>query len=329
MRVLGADDVRKALPMPVAIEAMRQAFSALSAGHAVMPQRIHMDIERHQGISLLMPAYINDAVGEALALKVVSLFPGNAARGLAMIQAGVLVLDPHTGRPVALMEGASLTAIRTAAACGAATDILARPESHVAAIFGAGVQARTQLQAICCVRPIETAWIYDNQPGRAETLVAELAGRDGICADLRPATAPAEALAEADVVCTATTAAEAVFDDADVRDGTHINAVGSFKPHMREIPPETVMRALVVVDSRPDALEEAGDIIQPINDGLITADHIHAELGELVLGHKPGRTSPEQITLFKSVGVAVQEAAAARAALMTAQQAGLGTVVPW
>lgn len=329
MRVLGAADVRKALPMPVAIEAMRQAFAALSAGHAVMPQRIHMDIERHQGVSLIMPAYINDAVGEALALKVVSLFPGNAARGLAMIQAGVLVLDPHTGRPVALMEGASLTAIRTAAVCGAATDIMARPESKVMAIFGAGAQGRTMLRAICCVRPIETAWIYDSQPGRAEMLIAELAGRDGICPDLRPAATPAEALAEADVVCTATTAAEPVFDDADVRDGTHINAVGSFRPHMREIPPETVVRALVVVDSRPDAMEEAGDLIQPINAGLITADHIHAELGELFLGNKPGRTSPEQITLFKSVGVAVQEAAAARAALMTAQQAGLGTVVPW
>lgn len=329
MRILGAADVRKALPMPVAIEAMRQAFAGLSAGHVVMPQRIHMDIERHQGVSLIMPAYINDAVGEALALKVVSLYPGNPARGLAMIQAAVLVLDPHTGRPVAMMEGASLTAIRTAAVCGAATDILARPDSTVVSIFGAGAQGRTQLRAICSVRPIETAWIYDPQPGRAEMLIEELAGRDGICPDLRPARTPAEALAEADVVCTATTAKTPVFDDVDVREGTHINAIGSFQTHTREVPAETVVRALVIVDSRHDALEEAGDLIQPINDGLITADHIHAELGELVRGTKPGRTSLDQITFFKSVGVAVQEAAAARVALMNAEQAGLGLVVPW
>jgi ornithine cyclodeaminase len=329
MRILSAADVRKALPIPAAIEAMRQAFASLSAGRVIMPKRIHIDIQRHQGISLLMPAYIDDAVGEALALKVVSLFPGNAACGLAMLQAVVLVLDPHTGQPMALMEGATLTAIRTAAACGLATDILSRPESKVLAIFGAGVQARAQLQAMCCVRPIETAWIYDPQPGRAETLIAELAGRDGVCADLRLAADSAEALAEADIVCTATTAVKPVFEDADLHKGAHINAIGSYQPHVSEIPPQTVVRALVVVDSRQAALDEAGDIIQPINDGLIDAEHIHAELGELVLGRKHGRRSARQITLFKTVGVAVQEAAAARAALMTAEQAGLGTVVPW
>ncbi len=329
MRILSAADVRKALPIPVAIEAMRQAFASLSEGRVIMPQRIHMDIQRHQGITLLMPAYINDAGGEALALKVVSLFPNNAARGLAMLQAVVLVFDPHTGRPAALMEGATLTAIRTAAACGLATDLLARPESKVVAVFGAGVQARAQLQAMCCVRSIETAWIYDPIPGRAETLIAELAGRDGVCADLRLAGDSTEALAYADIVCTATTAVNPVFEDADVRKGTHINAIGSYQPHVSEIPPQTVARSLVIVDSRQAALDEAGDLIQPISAGLIDAGHIHAELGELVLGHKHGRRSAKQITLFKSVGVAVQEAAAARAALLTAEQVGLGTVVPW
>jgi ornithine cyclodeaminase len=329
MRILSGADVRKALPMPAAIEAMRHAFASLSGGHVVMPQRIHMAIYRHQGVSLLMPAYIDDAVGEALALKVVSLFPGNAARGLAMLQAVVLVFDPQTGRPVALMEGATLTAIRTAAACGLATDFLARPESKVLAVFGAGVQARAQLQAMCCVRPIKTAWIYDPLPGRAETLIAEQAGRDGVCADLRLAADSAEALAEADIVCTATTAVNPVFEDADLRKGTHINAIGSYQPHVSEIPPQTVARALVVVDSRQAAFDEAGDIIQPISDGLIDAGHIHAELGELILGEKHARKSARQITLFKSVGLAVQEAAAAHAAMMTAEQADLGTVVPW
>jgi ornithine cyclodeaminase len=329
MRILSGADVRKALPMPVAIEAMRHAFASLSGGHIVMPQRIHMSIYRHQGVSLLMPAYIDDEAGEALALKVVSLFPGNAARGLPMLQAAVMVFDPQTGRPVALMEGATLTAIRTAAACGLATEILARPESKVVAIFGAGVQARAQLQAMCCVRPIKTAWVYDPIPGRAETMIAELAGRNGVCADLRPAADATEALAQADIVCTATTASRPVFEDADLRKGTHINAIGSYQPHVREIPAQTVARALVIVDSRQAAFDEAGDIIQPITDGLIDAGHIHAELGELVLGEKHGRKSAKQITLFKSVGVAVQEAAAAHAALITAEQADIGTVVPW
>lgn len=329
MLVLDAADVRRALPMADAIEAMKGAFAALSSGRAVVPERIRLDVEPHGGVSLIMPAFVDDEGGGALAVKVVSLFDHNRERGLPRIQAAVLALEADTGRPVALLEGATLTAIRTGAASGAATDLMARPDSRTAAILGAGVQGRMQLEAVCTVRPIETVWVYDPAAGAVQALVDEMAGQGPIPADLRPAADPREALAEADVVCAATTSATPVFADADLKPGAHVNAVGSYQPHVQEVPAETVVRARVVVDSRRAALAETGDLIQPIRARFITADHIQADLGELVLGKAKGRTSDDEITLFKAVGVAVQDAACARAALARAEQLGFGQTVRW
>ncbi|MFW6163451.1 MAG: ornithine cyclodeaminase family protein [Planctomycetota bacterium] len=329
MLVLSAEDVRQALPMAMAIEAMKRAFAALSDGRAVVPPRAHVPVEAHDGVSLVMPALVADADGEALAVKVVSLFDGNPERGLARIQVAVLAFDPETGRPLALLEGATLTALRTGAASGAATDLLARPDSRAVGVLGAGAQARTQLEAVCTVRHIETVRVYDPRPGAAEAFRAEMAGHGPVPADVRAAPSPREAVAEADILCAATTAREPAFDDADLPPGTHINAIGSYQPDVQELPAATVARALVIVDSREAALEETGDLIQPIRQGLFGPDHIHAELGELVLGRASGRTSPEQLTVFKSVGVAVQDAAAARAALSEARRLGLGQTVRW
>jgi alanine dehydrogenase len=387
MLVLGAADVKRALPMRAAVEAMKQAFAALSAGKAEVPLRTGLPIEAHAGVTLVMPAFVEDAQGESLAVKVVSLFERNARRGLPRIQAAVLVLEPETGRPLALLEGAALTAIRTGAASGAATELLACPPkesgqgrgagscgfevpesgfsrpgvgshesgvsprvplspapcsltpdpsalqgsrpSRTAAIFGAGVQARTQLEAVCTVCRIEAVWVYDPIPAVVERFVAEMAGRGPIPPDVHPAANPQQAVREADVICTATTSGVPVFSDADLKPGVHINAVGSYQPDVQEIPAETVVRALLVVDSRAAALAEAGDLIRPIRQGLIGPEHVHAELGELVLGRKAGRTSTEQITLFKTVGVAVQDATCARLALERAEQSGLGQQVDW
>lgn len=276
-----------------------------------------------------MPVFMHDEEGEALAVKVVSVFPRNSQEGLPSLHAAVLVLDARTGRVMALLEGGALTAIRTGAASGAATDLLARPGSKVAAIFGAGVQARTQLEAICTVRMIQTVWVYDPIPARVEDFIAEMAGQEPISKDLRAAANPQQAVADADVVCTATTSLTPVFADADLKPGVHINGVGSYTPEMQEIPTETVARALVVVDSREAALAEAGDLIQPIQQGIISGEHIHAELGEIVLGRKQGRTHSEQVTFFKSVGVAVQDAVASRLAMQNAQALGLGQQVNW
>jgi ornithine cyclodeaminase len=331
MLILNASDVRTALPMPSAIDAMKQAFAAFSDGKAVVPPRIHLPIARHSGISLIMPSFVDAAATskQTLAVKVVSLFDGNQARGLARIQAAVLVFEPDTGRPIALLDGAMLTAIRTAAASGAATDLLARRDCRTVALFGAGVQAITHLFAMCSVRPIERIFVCGRTPSKVATLIAEFSGRPAITAELIAADSPQQALADADIVCCTTTSKTPIFDDADLKPGVHMNAVGSYTPQAREVPPETVRRALVVVDSRHAAWEEAGDLIQPMQAGLIGREHIHAELGELVVGRKAGRADDRQITFFKSVGLAVQDAVAARVALENAARMKLGQEVAW
>lgn len=331
MLILNAADVRQALPMPLAVDAMKQAFAAFSEGKALVPPRIHLPIAPHSGISLIMPSFVDAATTseQALAVKVVSLFDGNLARGLARIQAAVVVLEPDTGRPIALLDGAMLTALRTAAASGAATDLLARRDCRTVALFGAGVQAITHLFAMCAVRPIERILICGRTPSKVAALIAEFAGRPAIPVELIAVNSPQQAVRDADIICCTTTSKTPIFDDADLKPGVHINAVGSFAPQAREVPPETVCRSLVVVDSRHAAWEEAGDLIQPMQAELIGRDHIHAELGELVLGRKSGRTDDRQITFFKSVGLAVQDAVAARVALENAAKEKLGQEVAW
>jgi ornithine cyclodeaminase len=324
MLILNAAEVRAALPMAQAIQAMKSAFTALRDGRAQVPLRTQLPIPPHEAVSLFMPAFVDDESGQALAVKVVSVFPHNPQMGLPLIHAAVMVLEAGTGRPLALMEGGSLTAIRTGAASGAATDLLARPDSRIAAIFGAGVQARTQLEAVCTVRSIQTAWIFDPNTDKARALVAELAGKGIIPEDLRLAKSPRQAVAEADVICTATTSVTPVFDDEDLKPGAHINGVGSYTPEMQEVPGATVARARVVVDEREAALAEAGDLIQPIQQGLIASSDIYATLGAVASGARPGRLAEKEITFFKSVGNAVQDAAAARLALANALRDNLG-----
>ncbi|MBC8353638.1 MAG: hypothetical protein H8E66_16690 [Planctomycetes bacterium] len=329
MLILNAEDVRRALPMRDAIEAMKQAFAALSANRTIVPARIHMDLDRNEGVSLFMPAYVDDDDPEqqALTIKAVSLFDHNQSHGLARIQAAVLVLDPTTGCPIAMFEGATLTGIRTAAASGAATDLLAREDSRKLAVFGAGVQARTHVEAVCAVRDIEEIAVYGPTLPKVERLIEEMRCR--VNGRLYAAASQEDAARDADIICATTTSSTPIFEDVDVQPGTHINAVGSYKPVNREIPAETVIRSLVVVDSREAAWEEAGDLIQPLEAGQITRNHIHAELGEIVLGEKTGRSSSEQITFFKSVGIAVQDAFAAKAALANAKASGIGQTVDW
>lgn len=320
VRILTRQDIQKALPMPQAIEAVRDAFIQLSAGQAEVPLRTALDVARHNGVTLFMPAYLS--VDDQMALKIVSVYDDNPNRGLPLIHALVVVVDAKTGAPAAILDGTYLTALRTGAASGAATEVLARPDARVAAIFGAGVQGRTQLEAVCAVRSIEEAWIYDVDLERAARYADEMAKRLDL--DVRLARMPAQAVRPADVICTATTSSSPVFDDADIQPGTHINAIGAYTPEMQEIPPQTVLRAKVVIDDHEAALAEAGDLLIPIDRGLMTSEHISAELGEVVAGDKLGRESPEEITLFKSVGVAVQDVAAAAAVLEASQALGLG-----
>ena len=327
MLILNADEVRQALPMRQAISAMKDAFASLSNGTAVVPLRTRVPIPDHNALSLFMPAYVKSDSGEALAIKVVSLYPGNPGRGLAYIQAAVLVLESDTGRTIALLEGSALTAIRTGAGSGAAIDMLARKDSKVVAVFGAGVQGRTQLEAACAVRNIETVFILNPTPDKARAFAEEMAGRNFIPIDIRVAKTAREAVENADIVCTATTSSVPVFDDHDIKPGTHISAVGAYTPQMQEVPVETVARARVVVDSYVTVVEEAGDIVRAIQAGAFKETDIHAEIGEIILGSKAGRGSEDEITFFKSVGNAVQDAAAAQLALQNARRMHLGKEV--
>lgn len=327
MLILNETEVRQALPMKDAIAAMEDAFAALSDGTAVVPLRTRLPIPSRDAISLFMPAYMKKDSTEALAVKVASLYPSNPARGLAYIQAAVLVFDAETGRAIALLEGSSLTAIRTGAGSGAAIDLLARKDSKVVAIFGAGPQGKTQLEAACSARTIETAFIYNPTTAKAESFAKEMAGLGNIPKDIRVAKTPKEAIENADIICTATGSTKPVFEDKDVKAGTHISAIGAYTPEMQELPIETVARSRIVVDSRATVTKEAGDIVKAMKAGLINEWNIHAELGEIVLGRKLGRQSDDEITFFKSVGNAVQDAAAAQVALKNAHAMKLGVEV--
>ena len=325
LRILSAEDVRKALPMATAIEAMKQAFGQYSAGRAIVPLRVRLEGASENSAALFMPAVLRDT-GE-MAVKVVTVYPTNLALGLPTIHALVLALDAQSGRPLALLEGASLTAIRTGAASGAATDLLARSDARTLAIFGSGAQARTQLEAVCTVRSIERAWIFSLDLPGANAMVEQMAGKGPVPDSLVIAATAGQAVAEADVICTATTSSTPVFDGADLRPGTHINAIGAFTPTMQEVDSTSVRRAVVFVDSREAAWAEAGDLIIPMQRGEISADKVKGELGEVVNKTILGRESPAQITLFKSVGLAVQDAVAAGRALAEAQRTGIGSTI--
>jgi ornithine cyclodeaminase len=327
MLILTADEVYKALPMNEAIEAMKKAYASLSDGTAVVPLRTRLPIPNSEALSLFMPAFVNSQDGNALAIKIVSLFPTNPARGIAYIQAAVLVFDSETGRAIALLEGSSLTAIRTGAASGAAIDLLARVDGKTVAVFGAGAQGRTQLEAACTTRRIETAFVFDSTPDKARTLAEEMSSKSGITKDIRVAGSAREAIENADIICTATTSTKPVFDDKDLKEGIHISAVGSYTPQMQEVPAETLQRAKIFVDSRAASLEEAGDLIQPMHAGLFDESHICGELGEVVLGRILGRQSQDEVTYFKSVGIAVQDAMAAQVALNNAHKMNIGKEV--
>ncbi|HEX9373261.1 MAG TPA: ornithine cyclodeaminase [Roseiflexaceae bacterium] len=324
MLILSAADVRQAAPMPAAIDAVAAAFAQLSTGAATVPLRVPIAQPQHDAHTFFMPAHL--AGSGALGLKVVSVFPHNQAlHGLPSIHALVVLLDAETGRPVAAMDGTYLTALRTGAASGAATRALARPGARVLALFGAGAQAPAQALAVCAVRQIERVWVVNRGRARAEALLATLQAT-GLAAELRIADSPAAALAAADVVCCATSAATPLFADGDLRPGTHINGVGSFTPAMAEVPPETVGRARVVVDQRAAAWAEAGDLIQARAAGQLDEGRV-AELGEVIAGRAPGRSDADQITFFKSVGNAVQDLAVGQLALAEARRLRLGVEV--
>ena len=301
--------------MPAAIDAVAAAYAQLAAGKATMPLRSRFHTPN--GVTLLMPAHLHES--DDFAVKIVSVYEGNPTLDLPTVTATVLVLDPLTGIPRALMEGDRLTALRTGAAGGVAARHLARTDATVVALFGAGAQARAHLEAVTAVRSIERILIVDPVAGAARGLAEEIA-RWPEAPEVIVDDSPRKAVSQADIVLAATTTMTPLFDGRDLKPGTHVTGVGSFKSDMQEIDAATIARARVVVDQREAAMAEAGDII-------LGKAVIDAEIGEIVNGTRPGRQNDDEITFFKSVGLAVQDAATAAAALRAAEEKGLGTVI--
>lgn len=322
LRILSAEDVRKALPMDQAIEAMRGAFGQLSANQADVPLRTRLQTDK--GLMLFMPAFLRES--RELGFKMVSIWRDNPSHGLPAIVALVTAIDPDTGEPRAIINGEALTALRTGAGGGLATDLLARPDARKVAVFGSGVQARAQLEAACAVRPIEEVRIFGRTPSSVEIFAQEVAAWPDAPA-VSVAGSRKQAVEGADIIITATTSEKPVFDGRDIAPGAHITGVGSYAPHMQEVDEITVQRSKIVVDSVQSCLAEAGDLIIALDKNVITKLDIHGELGAIVNGDIPGRESRDEITFFKSVGVAVQDAAAAAAILRQAEAQGLGTIV--
>jgi ornithine cyclodeaminase/alanine dehydrogenase-like protein (mu-crystallin family) len=317
MLVLTGAEIETLLDLDALIDALAPAMADLSAGHASVPQRVAALTP--DGLLGAMPGYVPSS--GMLMSKLVTLFPGNVA--LPTHQAVILAFDPKTGAPTALLDGTSITALRTAAGSALSTRLLARPDAETLAILGTGVQARSHARAVSRVRPIRRIRIASRDPARAKALAAELA----TTLPTEPAESYQDALAGADIVCATTHASEPVVRREWLHPGAHVTSVG-YNPTGRELDDATVAEALVCVESRSAVLAPfpagSNDLLEPIRDGLITAEHIHAELGELVLGVKPGRTTPDQLTVYKSVGVAVQDAAATALVLAAARGRGVG-----
>lgn len=320
MLVLSSNDLEKILSMREVIKAMEKAFLELYKGTAKVPLRTIINIDKHKGIMLYMPCYLEE--NDALAIKVVSVYEENLKKGLPTIFAAVLVNDPETGKPLAIMEGGYLTAMRTGATSGVATKYLARNDSRIVGIIGAGVQARTQLWAVYEIRPIERVFVYDISMERAKSFADYMSKKLGI--EIIIAKSPEEVVNNSDILILATTAKQPVIDGDWVKAGTHINSIGWVGPGGRELDSKTVKKAKVVVDSKEAVLKESGDIIIPIKEGTIDEGHIYAELAEIVSGAKKGRTSDEDITLFKSVGLAIEDAIIAKLAYEEAVKKGIG-----
>ena len=326
MRILTRADVQHALSMKDAIAIVRDAFAQLSSGQATVPLRVSVPIEKHDGVTLFMPAYLR--ASDALAVKIVSVHNRNPAKGLPLIHALVVVIDAATGKPLAAMEGGYLTALRTGAASGVSIDLLARRDARVATIFGAGAQGRTQLLAAAAVRQLERVYVVDAARAQTDKLIQEMRGQPGVPGDLRAAASLSEAVRDADIICTATTSTRPVFNGNDLKSGVHISAIGAYTPQMQEIDETTLKRAnKIVIDHREGALAEAGDLLIALKSGAIKESDIYAEIGEIAAGKKPGRERDDEITFFKSVGNAGQDASVARAIYDAAVRENFGTEV--
>ena len=306
--ILNHDEVVEFLPMKECIPLMREALLKLAAGEVYQPLRTIVRPPDAAGVMGLMPSYVGGEQA-AYGLKTVCIFPANPAKGKDAHQGAVLLFSAETGELLALMNASAITAIRTAAVSGVATDLLAREDASELAIVGAGVQARTHLRAMSEVRSIKRCRVVSRNPEHARLFAEEMGARVEFA--IEPVESVAAAVDGADLIATVTNAKEPVLRREWISAGAHLNVVGSSTPHAREVDTETIAASALFVDRRESTLNEAGDYLFAMREGAIGPEHIRAELGEVLTGFKPGRTSLEEITLFKSLGLAVEDLAAA------------------
>jgi len=325
MLLLSREDVQSLLTMKDAIDAVEEAFRQFALGNVKMPAKSTISVEQNNGVIWAMPAYIAGDMN-ALGQKIVTTYPENPTRhNLPTTLATVELLDHETGECLAIMDGTFLTAIRTGAVGGVAAKHLARANSTRVAVFGAGVQAQTQLEALAEVRKIEAAKVFDNVTGRAGQYCERMSKKLKI--NVKEGEDPKDTLRGSDIVICASTSRVPVFSGEWLELGMHVNGVGSCTPETRELDTVSVRRSKVIVDSRDEVLNEAGDLIIPIAEKAISLEHIWGELGQVIIGKKKGRTSEQEITLFKSVGLAIQDVSTASVVYRKALEQNRGTNV--
>jgi alanine dehydrogenase len=319
--ILSRQDIESILDMKDTMRAVEEAFKQYALGTIEMPLRTTIRPKDFGGTFLVMPAFIGGM--RALGLKVVTVYPKNPERfGLPTILATIMLNDPETGAPLAVMDGAYVTAMRTGAVSGVATKYLARRDANVAGIFGAGVQARTQLWAIAEARQLTRAKVFDIDSKRADQFCKEMSEKLGI--EVVRSGSAEDTIKGSHIIATATTSKTPIFEGRWLEPGMHVNGIGSHSPDARELDTETIRRCKIVVDQREAASKEAGDLMTPVAEGAITWESIHAELGEIVTGRKPARTSESEITLFKSVGLALQDISTAQMVYQLAKERHVG-----
>lgn len=321
--VLSQADIRHLLPMEKCIDLMAEALKTLSRGDAVNPLRNGIRLPNDLGILGMMPGFM--AEPQVLGLKVVAVFPGNHGTQYDSHQGVVVLFDTTHGMPVAILDASEITAIRTAAATGVATRLLAREDASDLAIVGSGVQARTHLEAMCVVRKIARVRVYSRDAQRREQFAREQAGRLGV--EITATDSAQAAVEGADIVCTTTSSREPVVHGAWIATGCHINAVGSSVRSARELDTEAVVRSRLFVDRTESTINESGDFIIAKKEGAIDDDHIVGEIGDILLGTLDGRRTADEITLFDSLGLAVEDLAASYYVYHRALDEGSGTPV--
>lgn len=319
--ILNQHEVRHLLPMRECITEMRLAFIALRRGEALNPLRTFMMLPDNSGLLAAMPSYVSGSMG----LKVISVMPGNVGTPYDSHIGGVLLFEATHGRLLALIDASEITAIRTAAVSGLATQLLAREDAGDLAILGSGTQARTHLAAMAAVRKLRRVRVWSRSPEHAQAFAERESAAYGLTIEVMPTVQAA--VDGADLICTTTAATQPILSGEWLAAGAHLNVVGASSKGNRELDTAAVVKSRLYVDRRESAVNEAGDYLIPLAEGAITSEHILGELGELVLNEAPGRQSPNDITLFKSLGLAIEDLASARLLYEKALANGVGTWV--